>query len=221
MNSSKNPNAGHRERIRKKFLDHGLDIFQDYEVLELLLDYVARQKDMKPVAKDLIARFGTLQGVIDASDEKLLEVNGVGEAGLAMIRTIKQVSARYLAQVSQLKNSKENIHMSINASNVEWVDDFMADLDLCVKKAKTMKSGELAVAVMEGLSSTDPSQLTDEIFSGMLSMAGIQGTQLPDRMADINEVFNVLPAAFRERLVIEFVNDLFRYQENKTWELLC
>ena len=122
----------------------------------------------------------------------------------------------YIQPALAFGNSKENIHMSINASNVEWVDDFMADLDLCVKKAKTMKSGELAVAVMEGLSSTDPSQLTDENFSEMLSMAGIQGTQLPDRMADINEVLNALPAEFREQLVIEFVNDLFRYQTNKT-----
>ena len=79
-----------------------------------------------------------------------------------------------------------------------------------------MKSGELAGAVMEGLSSMDPSQLTDETFSEMLSMAGIQGTELPDRMADINEVLNALPAEFRERLVVEFVNDLFRHQKKKT-----
>jgi len=122
----------------------------------------------------------------------------------------------YIQPALAFGNSKENIHMSINASNVEWVDDFIADLDSCVKKAKTMKSGELAGAVMEGLSSMDPSRLTNEAFSEMLSMAGIQGTELPDRMADINEVLNALPAEFRERLVIEFVNDLFRYQKKKT-----
>lgn len=118
----------------------------------------------------------------------------------------------YIQPALAFGNSKENIHMSINASNVEWVDDFLADLELCVKKAKTMKSGELAGMVMEDLSSMDPSQLTNETFSEMLSMAGIQGTELPDRMADINEVLNPLPAEFRERLVIEFVNDLFRQQ---------
>ena len=44
-----NPNASHRERARRRFRDHGLDNFQDYEALELLLLYVARQKDMKLV----------------------------------------------------------------------------------------------------------------------------------------------------------------------------
>jgi glutamate/tyrosine decarboxylase-like PLP-dependent enzyme len=122
----------------------------------------------------------------------------------------------YIQPALAFGNSKENIHMSINVSNVGWVDNFIEDLDLCVKKAKTMKSGELAGAVMEGLSSTDPSQLTNETFSQMLSMAGIQGTELPDRMADINEVLNALPVEFRERLVIEFVNDLFRHQKKKT-----
>ena len=62
MKMLKNLNAGHRSRIRKKFLDHGLDGFQDYEVLELLLDFVARQKDMKSVSKTLITKFGNLQG---------------------------------------------------------------------------------------------------------------------------------------------------------------
>lgn len=128
---------------------------------------------------------------------------------------IDEMNARgwYIQPALAFGNSKENIHMSINASNVQLVDDFLADLELCVNKAKDMKSGELAGEVMEGLSSMDPSQLTDETFSEMLSMAGIQGTELPDRMADINEVLNALPAEFRERLVIEFVNDLFRHQE--------
>jgi DNA repair protein RadC len=110
----KNLNAGHRSRIRKKFLDHGLDGFQDYEVLELLLDFVARQKDMKPVAKALLTNFGSLQGVLDASDEDLLEVEGIGEAGLTLLRVIKQTSARYLAQASAKAISRENIQDLIN-----------------------------------------------------------------------------------------------------------
>jgi len=109
MSANKNPNAGHRARIRKKYLEHGLDLFQDYEVMELILDFVARQKDMKPVAKDLINKFGSLQGVINASDEDLLAVNGVGESALVLIRLIKDAGSRYLFQASQLRISQENI----------------------------------------------------------------------------------------------------------------
>lgn len=109
MSANKNPNAGHRARIRKKYIEHGLDLFQDYEVMELILDFVARQKDMKPVAKDLINKFGSLQGVINASDEDLLAVNGVGESALVLIRLIKDAGSRYLFQASQLRISQENI----------------------------------------------------------------------------------------------------------------
>jgi len=103
-----NPNAGHRLRIRKKYLEHGLDVFQDYEVVELLLDFVARQKDMKPIAKVLVNQFGSFQGVLDASDEDLLDIDGIGESALVLIRFVKDAGARYLLQASKFRISKEN-----------------------------------------------------------------------------------------------------------------
>lgn len=109
MESKTNPNTGHRKRIRKKFLDHGLDVFQDYEVMELLLDFVARQKDMKPIAKDLINKFGSFQGVLNASNEDLLAVNGIGETAVVLIKFIKDAGSRYLFQASQLRISQDNI----------------------------------------------------------------------------------------------------------------
>jgi glutamate/tyrosine decarboxylase-like PLP-dependent enzyme len=106
------------------------------------------------------------------------------------------------------EGSKENIHLSVNPASVKWVDALLADLRVCVEKAKTMKSGELAAAVQNAFSSIDPSTLTPESFSQMLRMAGIQGSALPERMAEINEVLNALPAELRERLVTEFMNEL-------------
>ncbi|MGD2125904.1 MAG: aspartate aminotransferase family protein [Desulfobacteraceae bacterium] len=115
----------------------------------------------------------------------------------------------YIQPALAFGNSKEHIHMSINASNVGWVNDFLSDLEVCVEKAKHMSSGHLSAALEESLSSMDLSEIPEETFSQMLSMAGIQGTRLPKRMADINGVLNGLPPDFRERLLIEFVNDLF------------
>ena len=109
-------------------------------------------------------------------------------------------------------NSKENIHLSINPASVRWVDAMLADLAKCVAKAKTMKSGDLAAAVTEAFGSIDPSTLTEETFGEMLGMAGIQGTALPERMAGINEILNALPVALRERLLVEYLNDLYQHR---------
>ena len=109
-----NSNAGHRERLRRRFREHSLDNFQDYEALELLLLYVTRQKDMKPVAKRLIERFGSFQAVMDAPPEELLAVDGVGEGAVTLINYVKQAAARYLAQSSRLRVTPEDISALID-----------------------------------------------------------------------------------------------------------
>jgi hypothetical protein len=91
----------------------------------------------------------------------------------------------------------------------------LVDLRDCVAKAKTMKSGHLAAAVREAFASVDPADLTQESFSGMLSMAGIQGYKVPERMAEINEILNALPAGLREKLLTEFMNELLQYREGE------
>ena len=64
---------GHRDRVRERYLKTGLDVFQDYEALELLLFYAVPRKDTKPIAKNLIASFGGLPAVLDATVEELTE----------------------------------------------------------------------------------------------------------------------------------------------------
>lgn len=100
---------GHRERVREKFRQFGLDVFrEDYEALELLLLFVARQKDMKPVAKALIERFGSFKNVLDAPSEELEDVEGVGPAAVTLIHFVKQAAARYLQQTSRARFSPDS-----------------------------------------------------------------------------------------------------------------
>jgi len=88
---------GHRERLRTRFTQKGMDGFHDYEVLELLLIYVVPRVDVKPIAKRLLATFGTLAGVFDATAVELMQVQGVGEKGATFLSVIRQVELRYLA----------------------------------------------------------------------------------------------------------------------------
>jgi glutamate/tyrosine decarboxylase-like PLP-dependent enzyme len=106
-------------------------------------------------------------------------------------------------------SSPENIHLSINPASARWVDALLADLRECVLKARTMPSGVLAPRIREAFADLDPKALTPETFQGLLGMAGVQGTSLPGRMAEINEVLNALPVPLRERLLVEYLNELF------------
>ncbi len=128
-----------------------------------------------------------------------------------VFHVIDEMNSRnwYIQPALAYGGSKENIHLSINYSNVEWVDAFLKDLAECVEIAKTMKSGELAAAIKQGFAAIDPDDLTEETFAEMLGMANIDGSGLPTRMAEINEILNALPADLRERLLAEYVNILF------------
>ena len=70
--------AGHRARLKERFRREGLSGFSQHEVLELLLTYAIPQRDVNPLAHALITRFGSLGGVLEASESELLQVPGVG-----------------------------------------------------------------------------------------------------------------------------------------------
>jgi DNA repair protein RadC len=106
--TGKDHRLGHRERMRQRFREYGLESFQDYEALELLLLYVARQQDMKPVAKRLLERFGSFRDVLDAPMEELEDTEGVGPAAATLIHLVRHAATRYLQQVSQTDFSPED-----------------------------------------------------------------------------------------------------------------
>ncbi|MGH0038330.1 MAG: pyridoxal phosphate-dependent decarboxylase family protein [Myxococcota bacterium] len=109
--------------------------------------------------------------------------------------------------------SKENIHLSINPASVKWVDAMLADLSECVEKARLLPSGELASKISAAFAGTDPDDFGEEAMAGMLGMAGVEGTSLPGRMAEINEVLNALPVKLREKLLVEYLNMLYRQSD--------
>ena len=95
---------GHRERLRSKFRDLGDGALADYELLELLLFRLIPRRDTKPIAKALMARFGTLSGVLGAPLPLLLEVKGIGEAVALDLKLIASTAQRMLK--SEIRNKQ-------------------------------------------------------------------------------------------------------------------
>jgi DNA repair protein RadC len=85
---------GHRDRLRDRALAGGLSALPDYEVLELLLFRAIPRGDVKPLAKALIARFGSLAAVLGATIEELRAVKGVGEAAALDLKLVHETGLR-------------------------------------------------------------------------------------------------------------------------------
>ena len=100
--------AGHRKRLRERFLNSGLSGFHDYEVIELLLTLTTPRRDCKDPAKAALKRFKTLQGVLEASPGELCEVDGIGPANILGIRLIKAVADRFLKDKMLRKDPVQN-----------------------------------------------------------------------------------------------------------------
>lgn len=96
---------GHRQRLRERFLQTGLEGFKDYEVVELLLMLAIPRKDVKEPAKALIAQFGNLRGILDASLQELQEIKGIGSVAPVALRVIRSAAALYLQQSAEGKES--------------------------------------------------------------------------------------------------------------------
>ncbi len=102
---------GHRERLRKKYSEVGLDGFTDVETLEFLLTLGTPRRDVKEIAKELLKTFGSISSVIGAPKEKLKEIKGIGDTNVLYIKLIHDVAARYLRDKMRsmkcFNNSKE------------------------------------------------------------------------------------------------------------------
>jgi len=85
---------GHRERLRARFRDAGADAVSDYELLELLLFRAIPQRDIKPLAKELIAKFGSFAEVVAAPAKRLMEVKGVGDSVVTDLKIVHAAASR-------------------------------------------------------------------------------------------------------------------------------
>jgi DNA repair protein RadC len=86
--------VGHRDRLRERFLASGADALPDYELLELALYAAIPRRDVKPLAKTLLSKFGTFAEAIAAPRERLLEVKGIGDGAVTHLKIIHAAALR-------------------------------------------------------------------------------------------------------------------------------
>lgn len=85
---------GHRERLRDRFREVGPDALSDYELMEMVLFRALPRRDVKPLAKSLIAKFGSFAETVHAPEARLREISGLGEAAITEIKLIAATASR-------------------------------------------------------------------------------------------------------------------------------
>ena len=155
--------VGHRSRLKAKFSRVGLDGFEDHEVLEYLLTFAIPQKDVNPLAHQLIRHFGSLNAVFNARREQLTEISGIGEHAASLITLIPQISKRYLDEPSAFaRYSMARIDDRISY----FIPKFVGEREECMYAAFLNNAMEVLAC--------------ERIFDGALDAVHVEGRKLID-----------------------------------------
>lgn len=107
--STGNLHSGHRERLRRRFLETGANGFNEHELMELILFYSVRRVNTNETAHRLFDKFGSISAVIEAENSELTSVKGIGESGASMIKLMFDLCRSYALSVSsQIKFSSSD-----------------------------------------------------------------------------------------------------------------
>src|SRR3954454_23155183 len=87
---------GHRDRLRARFMEAGSEALSDYEMLELVLFRAIPQRDVKPLAKELIETFGSYAEGLAASPQRLGEIKGLGDSAITELKIVQAAASRML-----------------------------------------------------------------------------------------------------------------------------
>ncbi|MDR1289265.1 MAG: DNA repair protein RadC [Holosporales bacterium] len=130
------PQRGHRKRVFQKLTKHGYTSFLDYEIVEMMLFLIFKRKDTKPLAKILIEKFGTIDKILEAPYESLMNIPGIGENAVNTFKVIDAI----------VKSSLQS--RIIKKSVIECFDDV---LKYCKVNMKNLTSEEFRIILLNGI----------------------------------------------------------------------
>ena len=144
---------GHREKMRRRFLETGLEGFADHEALELLLYYAIPRRDTNPIAHALMERYDSLSGVLNAPVEDLEKVEGIGESAAILLSLVSRLSRKArIADASQetILNSSERAgaYLLERFAGERLAEGDVASADLNIRKVVEMALLTSASAVI-------------------------------------------------------------------------
>ena len=117
MESNKQPHEGHRQRMWQKYLEHGIGIFNEHELLEILLFILIPRVNTNEISHELINRFGSLKNVLDTSFTDLQKVKGIGKNSA--------VQLKFIGEIADYVNRKKH--------NAVKFDSSSAIIDYCIE----------------------------------------------------------------------------------------
>jgi len=121
--TEKDHKHGHRDRLRERFQNGGSDALADYELLELLLFTAIPRKDVKPIAKDLIATFGTLHKMFSASIDDIAQVKGISENTAVFLKSLHALHTRAMKGDLMNKPVLNNWDRLLDYCHAEMAED--------------------------------------------------------------------------------------------------
>ncbi|PRQ05402.1 pyridoxal phosphate-dependent decarboxylase family protein [Enhygromyxa salina] len=130
---------------------------------------------------------------------------------IPIFRLAEAINARgwYVQVQLSYGNSPANIHLCINPANLPWIDALLEEIAACVEVVRDSKPAPLVAGVLQALAEVDVSTMDDQTLQQLMAMAGVGGGGAPKIGAEINEILDALEPQFRERLLTEFMNELY------------
>lgn len=116
-------NSGHRERIRQKYLQNGINSLQEYEILELLLTYCIPRKDTKELAKKLLKQFRNIEKILKLNEEELRSIDGLGKTSICFLKLMGELPNIFYK--NNLENS-ENILIKNKENLIKYLRSLIA-----------------------------------------------------------------------------------------------
>ena len=119
------PHNGHRERLRDRYRQSGIEAFADHELLELLLTYAIPRRDVNGMAHDLLARFGSLENVLKAEPAALQQVQGIGESAAIFLHLQHDLMQRILLR--RFSDRDGRIRLNTPLKSAHYTHELLCD----------------------------------------------------------------------------------------------
>jgi sphinganine-1-phosphate aldolase len=181
-----------------------------------ILNYFGEEGYMDLAAKVLAATERVMAFVDQHAELRLLgrsDMNQVafGSDSIPIFRLAEALNRRgwYVQVQLGYRSSPANIHLCINPANLRWLDELLADIELCIAAVRDSAPSPLVASLKQAVAQIDLTSVDDQTLRQMMAMAGLAPGTIPKVGAELNEVLELLPPAARERVLTEFMNELF------------